>query len=65
METNTTTAIDLRPHPLDPARIGPEGLVALLVSKFEATMHDPAVVRSYSAMTKTLVDVRDRDAERV
>lgn len=63
MQPNITT-IDLRPHPLDPARIGPDGLVALLVGKFEAAVNDPELVRSYAAMTQTLLDVRQREVVR-
>mgnify|MGYP006924552907 CR=1 FL=1 len=53
------TTIDLRVHPLDPRRIGPEGLVARLVGKLEAAVNDPEVIRSYTAMTEALLDVRN------
>lgn len=50
------TTIDLRIHPLDPKRVGSEGLVARLVSKLEAAVNDPELVRSYQAMTEALLD---------
>lgn len=58
MQQPVVTTIDLRPHPLDPKRIGPEGLVARLVGKLESAVNDPAAVRSYAAMTEALLDVR-------
>lgn len=58
MNMNTDTNLDLRPHPLDPARIGSQGLVALLVGKFEQGMNDMALVTSYASMTEALLDVR-------
>lgn len=54
----TDPIIDLRNHPLDPRRIGPEGLVARLVGTLEAAVNDPELVRSYGVMTAALLDVR-------
>lgn len=58
------TYIDFRPHPLDPARIGPQGLTALLFGKFEEAVNDIALVSNYAAMTSTLLDMRDQEVVR-
>lgn len=47
--------LEIRTHPLDPRRIGPEGLVARLFGKLEAAVNDPEFTQSYTAMTKALV----------
>ena len=52
------TTIDLRIHPLDPRRVGPDGLVARLVGKLESAINDPELIRSYAAMTQALLDGR-------
>lgn len=61
MSMNTThpeiapLTIDLRSHPLDPRRIGTNGLVARLEKLFVAAVDDPEIATSYDFMTRELV----------